>query len=86
MPVYSVKMMETLSSLCGAAITHELRRGIDLLPSGSQEALVNFGIEFAVKQCRGLLEAEVPGIHIYTMDRSVSTVAIVNRLRDEGLI
>ena len=85
MPVYSVKMMEMLANLCGARITEKLRRGIDVLPEDDKEALVDFGVEFAVQQCRGLLEAGVPGLHIYTMDRSKSTVAIVNRLRIDGL-
>ena len=86
MPVYSVKMMETLANLCGATVTDELRQGLAGLPEGDKKALVAFGIEFAVSQCRGLLEAGVPGLHIYTMDQSRSTVAIVNRLREEGLL
>jgi len=86
MPIFSVKMMEMLANLCGATITDELRQGIDALPEGDKEALVDFGIEFAVHQCKGLLEAGVPGLHIYTMDRSGSTVAIVSRLRKDGLL
>jgi methylenetetrahydrofolate reductase (NADPH) len=73
MPIYSVKMMETLASLCGAAITEEVRQGIARLLEGDKEALLEFGIEFAVKQCAELLRAGVPGVHI-------------NRLRDEGLL
>ncbi|HEY44660.1 MAG TPA: 5,10-methylenetetrahydrofolate reductase [Anaerolineae bacterium] len=86
MPIYSVKMMETLASLCGATITDEIRQGIDALPEGDKEALLSFGIEFAVQQCGELIEAGVPGLHLYTMDRSESSVAIVNRLRSEGLL
>lgn len=86
MPVYSIKMMEMLAGLCGAAITDELRRGIEALPGGDKEALVNFGIEFAVRQCEDLLRAGVSGLHIYTMDRSVSSAAIVERLRRDGLL
>jgi len=86
MPVYSIKMMEMLANLCGAMITDGLRQGINALPEGDKKALVDYGIEFAVHQCEGLLEAGVPGLHIYTMDRSASTVAIVNRLRKNGLL
>ncbi len=86
MPVYSVKMMEMLAGLCGATITDELRQGIEALPEGDKEALVNFGIEFAVHQCEDLLRAGVPGLHIYTMDRSDSSVAIVEYLRRDGLL
>lgn len=86
MPVYSVKMMEMLASLCGATITKELREGIAGLPEDDKVALLDFGIDFAARQCAELLRAGVPGLHIYTMDRSASAVGIVNRLRDEGLL
>jgi methylenetetrahydrofolate reductase (NADPH) len=84
MPIYSVKMMETLASLCGATITEEIRQGLAALPEDDKEALAAFGIEFAVRQCAGLLEAGVPGLHIYTMDRSRATVGVVTQLRDMG--
>lgn len=86
MPIYSVKMMENLAKLCGATITDEIHQGIAALPEGDTEALGNFGIDFAAEQIRGLLKAGVPGLHIYTMDRSSSTVGIVNRLRNEGIL
>lgn len=86
MPIYSIKMMEMLAGICGATITDEVRQGIQALPEDDKDALVAFGIEFALRQCRELLKAKVPGLHIYTMDRSKSAVAIVNQLRDEGLL
>ncbi len=86
MPIFSVKMMEMLAGLCGATITEEIRQGIAALPEGDTEALADFGIDFAVRQCTELLEAGVPGIHIYTMDRSKAAVGIVTRLRSEGLL
>jgi len=86
MPIYSVKMMEMLAGMCGATITDEVRQGIATLPEGDKEALVDFGIEFAVDQCKELLKAGVPGLHFYTMDLSKSAVGIVDRLRNDGLL
>lgn len=86
MPIYSVKMMENLAKLCGASITEKVRQGIAALPEDDQEALVNFGIEFAVDQIKELIKAGVPGLHIYTMDRSKSAVGIVNSLRSSGML
>jgi len=86
MPIYSVKMMEILAGICGATITDEVREGIAELPEDNKEALVEFGIDLAVRQCAGLLKAGAPGVHIYTMDKSASAVGVVNRLRDEGLL
>lgn len=86
MPIFSVKMMEMLAGLCGATITDEIHTGIAALPEDDKSALLDFGVDFAVNQCRDLIEAGVPGLHIYTMDRSASSVKIAARLRDEGLL
>lgn len=86
MPIYSVKMMNILAGLCGATITDEINQGIATLSEDDKEALLEFGIEFATRQCVGLLENGVPGLHFYTMDRSASTEVIVNRLREKKLL
>ena len=86
MPIYSIKMMEMLAGMCGATITEEVRKGLASLKDGDKDALIEFGIEFAFRQCAELLKAGVPGLHIYTMDRSVSTAGVVNRLRADGLL
>ena len=86
MPIYSVKMMEMLAGLCGATITDEIRQGIEALPADDKQALEDFGIDFAVNQCKDLLGAGVPGLHIYTMDRSSSSTAIVEHLRKDNLL
>jgi methylenetetrahydrofolate reductase (NADPH) len=86
MPIFSVKMMERLAKLCGATITEEIRTGIAGLPEGDTAALVEFGIDYASQQCAELLKAGVPGLHIYTMDRSKSSVGLINRLRRERLL
>ncbi|MFC2031221.1 methylenetetrahydrofolate reductase [NAD(P)H] [Chloroflexota bacterium] len=86
MPIYSIKMMEMLASMCGATIPDEVRMGIAALGQDDQEALLNFGIEYAVNQCLELLAKGAKGIHFYTMDRSRSTASIVERLRSEGIL
>ena len=86
MPVFSVKLMENLAQLCGATINEELRTGLAGIPEDDKDALANFGIDYAMRQCRELLESGAPGVHIYTMDRSKAATALVTRLRKEGLL
>jgi methylenetetrahydrofolate reductase (NADPH) len=86
MPVYSVKMMNILAGMCGATITGDLSQGIAALPDGNTEELVEYGINFAVKQCADLIQRGAPGLHIYTMDRSKSPAGVVNNLRTMGLL
>ncbi len=84
MPIYTAKMTKFLARLCGATITQEIKESLAAVPEDDKAAVLDFGIEYAYQQCKGLLEAGVPGIHIYTMDRSKSVVEIVNRLRENG--
>jgi methylenetetrahydrofolate reductase (NADPH) len=86
MPIFSVKMMENLAKLCGATITTEIRDGLAGLPEGDKDALYQFAVDFAHRQCKGLLEGGAPGLHIYTMDRAKAPVEIVNRLKADGLL
>jgi methylenetetrahydrofolate reductase (NADPH) len=86
MPVYTPKMTKMLSKICGTTITDDLQRGLDRLDSADADAVLNFGVDFAVEQCRGLLSNGISTLHFYTMDRSRSTTAIINRLREEKLL
>ncbi len=86
MPIYSVKMMGRLAALCGATITDEINLGIATLEQDDKVGPLEFGIDFAFQKCAELLQAGVHGLHIYTMDRSKSTVGIITRLRDEKLL
>jgi len=86
MPIYSVKMLEMPAGLCGATITDEIRQGLAALPADDKEALAEFGADFATRQCAELLRHGVPGLHIYTMNRSSSATAVVGRLKEQGLL
>jgi methylenetetrahydrofolate reductase (NADPH) len=86
MPIFSVKMMNHLAKLCGSSISGDLRQRLAALPEGDAPALLKFGIDFAFEQCKELIAAGVPGLHFYTMDRSQSTIGVLARLRQEGLL
>jgi methylenetetrahydrofolate reductase (NADPH) len=86
MPIYNVKVMENLAKLCGATITEAVRSGLGALPEGDKDAVHDFGVRFAVEQCRELLAAGVRGLHFYTMDRSKSVLEIVAQLRAAGAV
>jgi methylenetetrahydrofolate reductase (NADPH) len=86
MPIYSVKMMDMLASLCGASIPDQVRRGIDTVEEDDKEGLLNFGIEYAFNQCKELLDQGAIGLHFYTMDRSYSTEHIVKKLKADGCL
>jgi len=86
MPVYTLKMTNMLSNICGTKIVDKLKRQLDAVDADDKDAVLNLGINFAVEQCKGLLKEGVAGLHFYTMDRSKSTAEIINRLKKENLL
>ncbi len=86
MPIYSVKMLEILSRVCGATITDEVRTGLEAVSNEGNDGVVQFGIELATKQCRDLLKHGVPGLHFYTMNRAGSVSTVIATLEKEGLL
>lgn len=86
MPVYGIKMTESLAAMCGAAIVPELRRKLDSLPVDDKKAVAQFGRNFALNQCRELISHGADGIHFYTMDRAKTVAYVISALREEGLL
>ncbi len=86
MPIFNVKTMRHLAGLCGATITKEIEDALLALREGDKGALSDFGIEFATRQCRELVEFGVPALHFYTMNKSKAVKGIVGNLRAEGLL
>ncbi len=86
MPVYTLKMTRALSKICGTKIPHVLGQKMDTIDGEDKAAVLDLGINFALDQCRELLEKGVSGLHFYTMNRSHSTREIIRRLKLEGLL
>jgi methylenetetrahydrofolate reductase (NADPH) len=72
MPVTNVTQLERFTTMCGARIPEELRDRLEKVRDDEQ-AVVSAGIQWATEQCRALLEGGAPGIHFYTLNRSLST-------------
>lgn len=80
--ILSAGQITKFTQLCGAKIPPPLRKKLDEL-GDDDEAATEFGIEYATQQCEGLLRAGVPGLHFYTLNKSHSTVRVLENL---GLI
>lgn len=80
MPITNVSQVKRFTALCGATIPRALLARLE--EAGTDvEAVQEIGVEHATSQCRALLDAGVPGIHFYTLNRSRATVDILDRLR-----
>jgi len=76
MPIVSLKQIKKMTKVCGASIPLELFDRLEA-PQADVEAL---GVEYAIAQCRELLNAGVPGIHFFVMNQSGPISAILKNL------
>jgi len=81
MPIGNFDQIVRFSSMCGAGIPAWLRAQMEPIKN-DLDAVKALGIELAAKQCRELLQAGVPGLHFYTLNKSEATIAIRNQLID----
>ena len=79
-PITAVGQVQRLVSLCGATIPPALERELGLR-ADDPRAVADFGVAYATAQSAALLDAGAPGIHLYTLNRSPATRAIVSALR-----
>ena len=78
-PILSAGQIAKFTQLSGAKIPAALRESLDKL-AHNDEAAVEFGIEYATRQCEELLCAGVPGLHFYTLNKARSTVKVLKNL------
>jgi len=79
-PILNPSQITKFTQLSGAKIPAGLQQSLDKLPAHDDAAAVEFGIEYATRQCEGLLQAGVPGLHFYTLNKARSTVQILKNL------
>ena len=78
-PILSAPGIIKFTQKCGAKIPQSLRSKLDEL-TDNDEAVAEFGIEYATRQCEELLRAGAPGLHFYTLNKSRSTVQVLKNL------
>ena len=79
LPILNVRQIRRFTALCGATLPPALVADLDRL-GDDDEAVTEFGIEFASRQCEALLAGGAPGLHLYGLNRSRSTLAILRNL------
>jgi methylenetetrahydrofolate reductase (NADPH) len=79
-PVTNAKQVQRFAQLAGAAFPPDLAARFDAVADNPSDVR-QVGVEIATDLCRDLLDAGVPGIHFYTLNRSPATRAILSTLR-----
>jgi len=79
MPITNYQQIVRFTKICGASIPEQLVLHLEAIQH-DPDAVQAYGIEYAVRQCRELMDHGVPGLHFYTLNRSRATYEIIRRL------
>jgi len=79
LPIVSGKQTKKFTEMCGSRLPAEFVARLDAL-GDDDAAVIEYGIEYATRQCEALLEFGVPGLHFYTLNKPHSTTQVVRNL------
>ena len=75
MPVLSLKQIQRISALCGAALPARLLRRLEVAAE-NPDVVELIGIDWALDQIRDLVAQGAPGYHLYILNRARSALAL----------
>jgi methylenetetrahydrofolate reductase (NADH) len=79
LPILSVPQLRRFTALCGAKIPAKLEKQLARVEH-DDEAAVEMGIDYASRQCEGLIKFGVKGLHFYSLNKSYSVASICKNL------
>ena len=79
LPIRSAAQVRRFTMMCGAKIPPALDELLTKVED-DDDAAIELGIEYTTKQCQGLLDYGVPGLHFYSLNKARSVAAIHQNL------
>jgi methylenetetrahydrofolate reductase (NADH) len=79
LPILSTAQIKRFTTLCGAQMPAKMMEHLEQLGE-DDEAVTQYGIEYATRQCEDLLRQGAPGVHFYTLNKARSTTQIMKNL------
>ncbi len=79
LPIQSASQTRRISSLCGAKIPPPMLHNLEKI-GDDDDAAMQFGIDYATRQCEELLRGGVAGLHIYTLNKAHPTTQVLKNL------
>ena len=76
MPISNASQLKRFTNLCGASIPERIVNKLAEDPEG----IIEFGIQEGIRLCTKLLEGGAPGVHLYTLNKTVQILPIVEGL------
>ena len=79
MPITDLTQIRRFIDMCGASIPGPLLSRLER--AQSPQEVLEIGVEHTTRQAQELLEAGVPGIHLYTLNKSPATRWVMQNLQ-----
>jgi len=79
MPITSFARIKRITSMCQAVFPEELSSRLEAVQD-EEEAQFEIGVDYAIQQCRELIDADVPGMHFYVLNKSQACERILDAL------
>jgi methylenetetrahydrofolate reductase (NADPH) len=80
LPITHYPSLLKFCGLCGATVTQEVKNIFEPIQE-DKEATLRAGVDFAVRQSRGLLDGGAPGLHFYSLNKLEPTATILSQVR-----
>jgi methylenetetrahydrofolate reductase (NADPH) len=84
MPITNYRQIVRFAQMCGATLPPALHKRLEPV-ADDPHATLEIGVDWAWRQCEELLAGGAPGIHFYTLNRSLATQRIFERLRESSV-
>jgi len=80
LPVTNFAQIQRITSLCGAKLPADFVGRLEACGDDA-DAQFKIGVEYATRQTQELIDAGVPGIHFYVLNRSEATAEVLGNVR-----
>jgi methylenetetrahydrofolate reductase (NADPH) len=84
MPITNYRQIVRFTTMCGATLPTALHERLEPVADDPQ-AVLEIGVDWAWRQCEELLVNGAPGVHFYTLNRSLATQRIFARLQESSV-
>ena len=81
LPVLSIGQVRRFCAMCEAGLPSALEKGLETAPEKEQPVV---GANWALAQTKSLLAGGAPGYHLYALNKSASTLRILEGLQTSG--
>lgn len=78
MPVTSLKRLRNLCQMAGMAVPTDLAYALETATSSAE--LHRIGVEYALNQCRTVMDAGAPGLHFFTFNEHAAVLDVLDQL------